>query len=299
MGSRRRHPLSGFKYAQEGILHCFRTQRHMRFHFFTLVAVLLSGLLFNLDNRDMLSLIFAVTLVIVAEMFNTAIEAVVNMVTESYHPVAKLAKDVAAGAVLLAAANAVIAGILIFFGQRKLEQIRGRLAMAEEWRPDFTLFIVVGIVLLTLIVIISKLLSDTGSPWHGGIVSGHSAIGFLLAMTIFFVAHSPLIAFLAILLAILVAQSRVEAGVHSVQEVVLGAVLAILLTSLVYWIMPKVRSLLSGPLKQKQTLSLPWTWTQKQRRRPSRHEGVVILVDTQNETESSRLPYGTRRPANG
>ena len=234
----RNHPLSGFKHAQDGVWHCFRTQRHMRFHFFTLVAVLLSGLLLNLDNRDMLVLLFAITLVIVAEMFNTAIEAAVDMVTENYHPVAKLAKDVAAGAVLIAAMNAVIAGVLIFFGQKRLTQIQERALTATA--PDVTRVVIIGILLLTLIVIISKLLSDTGSPWHGGIISGHSAIGFLLAMTIYFTSRNTMVAFLAILLAVLVAQSRVEAGVHSLQEVVLGAVLAILLTSLVYWIMPKM-----------------------------------------------------------
>ncbi|MCS6777093.1 MAG: diacylglycerol kinase [Chloroherpetonaceae bacterium] len=237
--------ISGFKHAQEGILYCFRTQAHMRYHFYIMVAVLLSGLLLNLDNRDMLVLVFAVTLVIVAEMFNTAVEAVVDLITENYNPIAKLAKDVAAGAVLLAAMNAIIAGILIFFGQKKLMEIQNR--MEENLPPDVTKVVVVGIVSLALIVIISKLLSNTGSPWHGGIISGHSAIGFLLAMTIFFTSRNPVIAFLAILLAILVAQSRVEAGVHSLQEVVLGAVLAILLTSLVYWVMPRVRMLWRHP----------------------------------------------------
>lgn len=240
----RKHALSGFKYAQEGVLHCFRTQPHMRFHFYTLAAVLLSGLLLNLDNRDMLTLVFAITLVIVAEMFNTAIEAVVDMVTEHYNPVAKLAKDVAAGAVLLAAMNAVIAGVLIFFGQKKLLQIQDR--MQQNFTPDVTQIVIVGLVLLTLLVIISKLISNTGSPWHGGIISGHSAVGFLLAMTILFTAKNVVIAFMAILLAVLVAQSRVEAGVHSVQEVVLGAVLAILLTSLLYWVVPEIRKMTSG-----------------------------------------------------
>lgn len=245
MPPRRRHALSSFKCAQEGVLHCFRTQPHMRFHFFTLVAVLLSGLLLDLGNRDMLVLIFAVTLVIVAEMFNTAIEAVVDMITQNYNPIAKLAKDVAAGAVLIAAANAVIAGVLIFFGNRRLLEIQNR--MQTSVSDDIARVIVVGIVLLTLVVIISKLLSNTGSPWHGGIISGHSAIGFLLAMTIFFTAHNTVVAFLAILLAVLVAQSRVEAGVHSIREVVIGAVLAILLTSLVYWVMPRVRGYVGHP----------------------------------------------------
>lgn len=212
----------------------------MRFHFITLVAVLLAGLLLGLENRDMLVLVFAITLVIVAEMFNTAVEAVVDMITESYNPAAKTAKDVAAGAVLLAAGNAVIAGVLIFCDQARLRDIQNKILTNAA--PNVAGIIVMGIVLLTLVVIISKLLSNTGSPWHGGIISGHSAIGFLFAMIIFFTAQNIVVAVLAILLAVLVAQSRVEAGVHSLREVVLGAVLAILLTSMVYKVMPMVRA---------------------------------------------------------
>lgn len=238
--ARRAGAFVGFRNAQDGILHCFRTQRNMRIHFIVLVAVLLSGLLLNFDNRDMLVLLFAITLVIVSEMFNTAVEIIVDMVTEHYSPAAKLAKDVAAGAVLLSAMNAIIAGTLIFFGQKKLVQIQEQ--MRQNTGPDIVQVVVIGVVALALLVIISKLLSNTGSPWHGGIISGHTALGFLLAMTIFFTAANSYIAVLAVLLAVLIAHSRVEAGVHSVREVILGAVIAIFLTSLVFRLMPLVRS---------------------------------------------------------
>ena len=275
---RKRNPFSGFRYAQEGVLHVFRTQPHMRYHFYILVAVLLSGLLLNLNNNDMLALVFAITLVIVSEMFNTAIEHVVDMVTETYNPVAKLAKDVAAGAVLLASMNAVIAGVLIFFGHDKLLTIQQ--AMAKELEPDGLRVVFVGIVLLALVVVISKLLSDTGSPWHGGIISGHSAIGFLLAMVICFTANNSMVAFLAILLAILVAQSRVEAGVHSLQEVVLGAVLAILLTSLVYWVMPWVRVHMPKPALSKSHAIRSVPVRPMVQNDPRRFEGVLLIGPT-------------------
>lgn len=281
MPSRRKNALSGFRHAQEGILHCFRTQPHMRYHFLTLVAVLLSGLLLNLGNRDMLALVFAITLVIVAEMVNTAIEAVVDMVTENYHPVAKIAKDVAAGAVLLAAMNAIIAGVLIFFGGQQLGKIQGQ--MQTNLPEDVTRIVVVGIVLLTLVVIISKLLSDTGTPWHGGIISGHSAIGFFLAMTIFFTARNTVIAFMAILLAVLVAQSRVEAGVHTLREVVLGAVLAILLTSLVYWVVPYVRHIW-GPAGRTKVPSTTEKDTGGRQGDSRRIEGAAYFAYTQTES---------------
>lgn len=282
MRSSRRNGLTGFRYAQEGVLHCFRTQPHMRFHFYTLIAVLLSGMLLNLDNRDMLVLVFAITLVIVSEMFNTAVEAIVDMITENYNPAAKLAKDVAAGAVLLCAMNAVIAGVLIFFGQKRLSEIQMR--MGNNLPPDVTRFVVVGIVLLTLVVIISKLISDTGTPWRGGIISGHSAIGFLLAMTIFFTARNTAVAFLAILLAILVAQSRVEAGIHSLREVVLGAVLAILLTSLVYWVMPRVRNFWGGtPANRAASPASQESSRRAGQADPTRLEGVAFRANPQTK----------------
>lgn len=272
---RKKNPFSNFRYAQDGILHVFRTQRHMRYHFYIMVVVLLAGLLLNLPARDMLALVFAITLVIVAEMFNTAIEHVVDMVTENYSPVAKLAKDVAAGAVLLAAMNAVIAGVLIFFNQDQLKMIQQ--SMQKELEPEGLRVVFVGIVLLALVVVISKLLSDTGSPWHGGIISGHSAIGFLLAMVICFTANNSMVAFLAILLAILVAQSRVEAGVHSIQEVVLGAVLAILLTSLVYWVMPWIRFHLAKAPTAKPHAARAVPVTRTAQSDPGRFEGVLLI----------------------
>ncbi|GDX40688.1 diacylglycerol kinase [Armatimonadota bacterium] len=254
---RKKNPLSSFKYAEEGVLHSFRTQPHMRFHFYVLVVVLLSGLLLNFDNHEMLALLFSITLVIVAEMFNTVVEVIVDMITDGYRPAAKLAKDVAAGAVLVAAMNATLAGVLIFFGRQHLTDIQDQ--MHRNLPPDITKVAIIGVVSLALIVIISKLITNTGTPFQGGIISGHSAIGFLLAMTILFTANNPAIAFLAILLAVLVAQSRIEAGFHSLREVILGAVLAILLTGLVYRGLPLLKTFFpsKSPTTTKQTTLLP------------------------------------------
>jgi diacylglycerol kinase (ATP) len=216
----------------------------MQFHFVMLVLVLLSGLLLALDTRDMLTLLFCISLVIATEMVNTAVETVVDMITQTYHPLAKLAKDVAAGAVLISSINAVIAGLLIFFGNDRIQKIKGGLPYRP---PDVTIVLVVGILVLTLTVMMSKLITGRSNAgiWHGGVVSGHSAIGFFLAMTIIFTANNRFVAILALLMAVIIAQSRVEAGVHSVQEVVLGAVVAIFLTSSVYWLMPHIHTLIN------------------------------------------------------
>ncbi|MES2462932.1 MAG: diacylglycerol kinase [Armatimonadota bacterium] len=226
---RSKNPLSSFRHAVEGVVHTFRTQRNMRFHFFTVALVLISGILYRLPSTEMLVLLFTASLVLITEMFNTAVEAVVDMITLSYHPAAKFAKDIAAGAVLIAAVNAVVVGFVLFLGGGRPEMLRYRL----QQPPTLYLFVVAA-VLLFIALLVWKILGEKGTLLQGGVVSGHSAIAFFLATTIIFVANNAFAAVLAFLLALLVAQSRVEARIHTLREVVIGAVLALFLTASVY-----------------------------------------------------------------
>lgn len=228
-----KNPLDSFRYAVEGIVYAFRTQKHMRFHFFSVVLVLLVGLLFRLDKTEMVILLFTVSMVLVAEMFNTAIEAVVDLITDTYHPLAKLAKDIAAGAVLVTTINAIVIGFLLFLTERHLDQIRLNL---HEHKPDPLVTFVVGMVLLLLIIILGKVVGRKGSLLHGGVISGHSALGFFMAMTIIFFSNNLFMAILAISMAALIAQSRVEGRIHTLQEVLLGALVAVLLAGAIYWL---------------------------------------------------------------
>jgi diacylglycerol kinase (ATP) len=200
----------------------------MRFHFFLMAMVLLSGLLFRLGRLEMLALLFSIALVLIAEMFNTAVEVVVDMITQSYHPAAKFAKDIAAGAVLIAAVNAVVVGCVLFLWDGRLEKLRLRL----HEPPTFYVF-VTGLLLLLILLVVGKARSGKGTGSQGA-VSGHSAVAFFLATTIVFVAGNVFAAGLAILLALLVAQSRVEARFDTVREVVFGAALALVLTASAY-----------------------------------------------------------------
>lgn len=107
--------LRSFVYALEGLKYTIVTQRNMRFHFIVALGVLLLSLSLPMNKVEVLVLFVAIVLVLFAELINTAIEAVVDMVTKEYHPLAKVAKDVAAGAVLLTAGFAVIIGISVFY----------------------------------------------------------------------------------------------------------------------------------------------------------------------------------------
>ena len=223
--------LESFKYAIDGIFDVFRTQKHMRFHFVTMVLVLLAALLFDLDKRDILILMFVISLVLIAEMFNTAIEAVVDMVVQSYHPLAKFAKDAAAGAVLIATVTAVLMGVMLSIGDTGLGSFT---EFRPESPPHYMTIMLTGVLLLVLVTIV-KVLGTRGKLLKGGIVSGHTAAGFFLAATILFVSKNAIAAVLGVIMALLIAQSRVQAKIHSIQEVITGALLAILLTATVYW----------------------------------------------------------------
>src|ERR671917_830305 len=90
-----------------------RTQRNMRFHVVAAVLVLVASLLVGVSKLELAILVLTILVVFVTEMFNTAMEFVVDMVTSEYHPLAKLAKDVSAGAVLVSSVGAVLVGLLV------------------------------------------------------------------------------------------------------------------------------------------------------------------------------------------
>jgi diacylglycerol kinase (ATP) len=104
-----------FNYAIEGIIYSIRTQRNMKIHMIAAILVLIFSLFFDFSKMEMLILFLTITLVIVLEMINTAIEATIDVMANYYHPLAKIAKNVAAGAVLVSAINAIVVGYLLFF----------------------------------------------------------------------------------------------------------------------------------------------------------------------------------------
>lgn len=224
-----------------------RTQRHMRFHFLTLIAVLVVGLLAHLSWAEVVILLFTITLVLAAEMFNTAIEAVTDLVTQSYHPLAKFAKDIAAGAVLITTINALAVGFILFLrGEpdsegRQVSRVAIFFKNIGFQEPDLMTVLVVTFVLLTTMIVMWKVAGGKGKLWKGGIISMHAAVGFFLATTILFTSGGkPAVGLMAFLLAFLVGQSRVEGGIHTLREVITGATIATVITTIAYLAVPKV-----------------------------------------------------------
>jgi diacylglycerol kinase (ATP) len=103
------------KIAVAGIVYLFLYHRNMRIIFLAGIAAFLLGVYYKLKGIELVALCITITLVFIAEMFNTAIEMIIDMSTGKYHILIKLVKDIAAGVVLIASLNAVAVGIVLFW----------------------------------------------------------------------------------------------------------------------------------------------------------------------------------------
>jgi len=226
--------LESFNFAFEGIIHVLRTQRNMRIHFLVATGVLIAALSVDVSRIELIALLLAIAFVLIAEMLNTAIEAAVDVASTSFDPMAKLAKDIAAGAVLIATINAVAIGYLVFSGQVADRSSRF-LDRLSKTPAELTL---IALVLTTVAVIALKAASGRGTPLRGGWPSGHAAVAFAGWMAVTLVLddspHRFLISSLAFIMALLVAQTRVEAGVHSTVEATTGGLLGALITLIIF-----------------------------------------------------------------
>ena len=208
-----------------GIIHVLRAQRNMQIHFAVAVAVLVASFFFDLDRLEVVALLMAISFVIISEMINTALEYAIDIFTSRYDPLAKLAKDIAAGAVLVATVNALAVAYLVFY-----DSVAGMpysvLSRVRTSPVDVT---VIALTLLVIVVIAVKAVTHRGTPLHGGLPSGHAAVAFGGWVAITFVASNTAfalpISLIGLAMAVLTAQSRIQAGIHTTVEVVFGALL--------------------------------------------------------------------------
>jgi diacylglycerol kinase (ATP) len=169
-----------------------------------------------------------------AELINTAVEAVVDIVTEEFDPRAKVAKDVAAAAVLIAAINALVVAYLVLAD--RLAHVSLDLLSVIRRSPAHLTIVALAVVAVAVIVV--KATRGKGTPLTGGLPSGHAAVAFAGWTAVTFVIgmypHGLIASAITFIIAMLVAQSRVETGVHTLLEVVLGALLGIAVTTLIF-----------------------------------------------------------------
>jgi diacylglycerol kinase (ATP) len=222
---------AAFDYAFQGILYATRTQRNMRIHLVAAALVMFAALYLRLERAYVAIVMLCIALVIALELVNTAIEAIVDLMTVAHHPLAKIAKDAAAGAVLVAAMASVIVGYLVFYEGVTASGAQVSAAVATIPRNyAFVALAVVGVGTIFAKAFAGK----HGTPLQGGAISGHAALAFSGATLITVLAPTFVVGVLAFFLAFLVSQSRVEGGIHTFREVALGAALGIVVTGALF-----------------------------------------------------------------
>ena len=211
-----------FNNAILGITKAIIMERNMKIHIIFAVAVIILSLLLDLTEIELLILLLTISTVIAAETFNTAIEKICDLITEDYHQQIEIIKDISAGAVLITALNAIVVGYIIF--SNKLNLTFNLFFKVKDSLMHITF---VSLAIVVIIVILFKLYFNKGTPLQGGMPSGHTAAAFCLLTIIIAITDNILVLGLSLILTLLIAQSRIESGIHQLKEVFWGAVVGL------------------------------------------------------------------------
>ncbi len=212
--------------AIEGILHAAKTQRHLRYHFYAAFFVLFLSFVLGVGRTEFLVISASVILVLLAEMLNTAIEATVDIISPGLNEKARIAKDIAAGAVFVTSFGVAVIGIIILY------PYMGRLfesgfRIAKHSRQDIA---ILAVVFVLIAVVLLKARFGRGHPLAGGMPSGHAALAYSVWVSITYMTGNFMASALTFVLAFAVARSRVKKKIHEPAEVLAGGVLGSALT---------------------------------------------------------------------
>jgi len=224
--------LKSTNFAIEGILHAAKTQRHLRYHFYSAAAVLLLSYIIGVSRTEFLIISLSVIAVLLAEMFNTAIETVVDILSPEHTEKARIAKDIAAGAVLVTAFGVAVIGYIILFPYLR-ESFHTGIRITKHSKEEIAL---IAIIIVLILVLITKSYVGKGHPLKGGMPSGHAAFAFSVWVATTFITENFIASLLSFIIAVIVAHSRVAVKAHKVREVVLGGLIGASVTFLLFLI---------------------------------------------------------------
>lgn len=222
--------IDSFNNAVNGITATVRSERNMRIHIAAAALVLTLSLFYDLTRVEFIIICITIAIVIICELFNTAIEIVIDTLIGVYHPRAKAVKDTAAGAVFTAALLSVIVAYMVFF-DRVSTSLEIGIVRIRHTPMHIT---VMAIVLTLLAVLLLKALFKKGTPFSGGMPSGHAAVAFSATTAVALYSNNAGITILFLIVSLLVVQSRLEGKIHTVIESIAGAVTGFLITLLLF-----------------------------------------------------------------
>jgi diacylglycerol kinase (ATP) len=216
--------------AINGIMQAAKTQRHLKFHMLAAFSVLLFSFSLGLDKYEFAVIALVTLLVIVAEMFNSALEAAVDLTTREANELARMAKDIAAGAVLICAIGALVIAYLIL-GPHIAGIWLGNYHIPRHTAGNIA---VLAVIMIMLVVILIKAHFGRGYPLRGGFPSGHTALAISLWISLFHVTENPWIIGCGFLIMLLVAANRLRLKIHTFRELFFGALLGAAITMVLF-----------------------------------------------------------------
>ena len=222
--------IQSTNHAIEGILHAAKTQRHMRYHFYAAILILIVSFSIGISWSEVVILITLSIIVLSVEMLNSALETITDILFREYDEKAKRIKDMAAGAVLITAMGAAVIGFVILYEPVKDFFYTG-LNIAKHAKSDVA---IVSLIVVLIMVVLTKSFFGKGQPLRGGMPSGHAAVAFSLWIAVTFISESFMPSLIVLFMAVIIAQSRVSTGAHKPLEVILGALLGIVVTFMLF-----------------------------------------------------------------
>ena len=227
--------IDAWKNAFNGIIYATTTQSNIKRQLIIAVVVVIISLFFNLNRAEFLCFLFTIVLIIFAEMVNTAIETVVDLYVDVYHPKAKIAKDVAAGGVVITTINAIIVAYFLFFD--KITDIGLTFIHNVTNSPSHLAFSIMIITIIAILALIAYAKTNKHKGFNEKFVpSGHATIAFAANTLIWLLTDNFVILILSLVMAILLAESRIAAKEHKLSEVVFSACFGTIMVLILYGI---------------------------------------------------------------
>jgi diacylglycerol kinase (ATP) len=213
--------IDSFNNALHGMIATVRSERNMKIHLTAAVVVLVMSLFYDLTRTEFIIICITIALVLICELFNTAIEVIIDTLIGIYHPKAKVVKDTAAAAVFISALLSIIVAYVIFF-DRVSTSLETGIVRIKQAPMHIT---IIAIIVTMTAVLILKTVFKKGTPFSGGMPSGHSAVAFSAVTAVALYSNNAGITILFIIVALLVVQSRLEGKIHNAIELIAGAVI--------------------------------------------------------------------------
>lgn len=218
--------------AFDGIIYATTTQSNVKKQLLGIVLVMIVSLFMNLTRTEFLFLIFACVLVILAEMLNTAIETVVDLYVDVYHPKAKIAKDVGAGAVIISSINALIIAYFVLYDKITTKGITVLQTVAKS--PVHLIFVSIILTVVVLLTIkAANVIRTRNGKKEKFIPSGQTALAMAVTTLILLNTKDIVITTLAFLLSLMIGLSRIENNKRTGFEVFFGGIIGILVVIVV------------------------------------------------------------------